>query len=144
MSSFNQEPVISKVEGLNPRSRRITTTVKVVSKNPVREVTSRTDNSTHRVTEALVGDETGTVLLTLWDDSIEKAAEGSIYQITNGYVTLFKGSMRLNLGRYGTMEASEAKIDTVKTDNNLSDKQYEEERRFGGGGYRRPMGRGRY
>jgi len=141
--SYDTEPVKSKVEGLNPRSRRITVTVKVVSKNPVREVTSRSDNSTHRVTEALVGDETGTILLTLWDDSIEKANEGVVFEINNGYVTLFRGSMRLNLGRYGTMEPSEAKIEAVKTDNNLSDKQFEEERRYGS--FRRaPMGRGRF
>jgi len=118
-----------KVESLNPRSRQVNITVKAVSKNPVREVASRTDGSAHKVTEALVGDETGTVLLTLWDADIEKINDGDVMNIGNGYVSLFKGSMRLNIGRFGTMEKSDAVIE-VKTDNNLSDKQFEEERRY--------------
>jgi len=139
--SYDRGPVKSKVGDLNPRSRRVNVTVKVVSKNPVREVASRRDGSTHSVTEALVGDETGAVLLTLWDKDIERVNEGDVLEVNNGYVTLFRGSMRLNVGRYGSLEPSEAKIETVNTENNLSDKQFEEERRFGG--FRRPPpGRG--
>lgn len=118
-----------KVESLNPRSRQVNIIVKAVSKNPVREVASRADGSAHKVTEALVGDETGTVLLTLWDADIDKVNDGDVLNIGNGYVSLFRGSMRLNIGRFGTMEHSDAAIENVKTDNNLSDKQFEEERR---------------
>lgn len=146
--TYDREPVKSKVGELNPRSRRVSVTVKVVSKNPVREVASRTDGSTHRVTEALVGDETGAVLLTLWDDDIGKVNENNVFNVNNGYVTLFRGSMRLNIGRYGTLEPSDAVIENVNTSNNLSDKQFEEERRFGGerryGGFRRSPGGGRF
>ena len=141
--TYDREPVKSKVGDLNPRSRRVSVTVKVVSKNPVREVASRTDGSTHRVTEALVGDDTGEILLTLWDDDIEKVNENDIFNVNNGYVTLFRGSMRLNIGRYGTLEKSDVAIENVNTSNNLSEKQFEEERRYGGGrsyggGFRRP------
>jgi len=129
--SYNEESgVKSKVESLNPRSRRVNVTVKVTSKNPVREIVSRKDGSNHRVTEALVGDETGAVLLTLWDDDIEKVKEGDILDIGNGYVSLFKGSMRLNIGRFGTLEPSKTPIGDVKTDNNLSDRHFEEERGY--------------
>ena len=110
-----------KVESLNPRSRQVNITVKAVSKNPIREVASRTDGATHKVTEALVGDETGTVLLTLWDNDIEKVNDGDVLNIGNGYVSLFKGSMRLNIGKFGTMEKSDAVLETVKTDNNLAE-----------------------
>ena len=41
--SYSREPVKSKVENLNPRSRRVNVTIKVVSKNPEREVVSRRD-----------------------------------------------------------------------------------------------------
>ena len=139
--SFEQKPVKSKVESLTPRSRRVDVTVKIMSKNPVREVVSRNDGSSHRVTEAVAGDETGVVLLTLWDNDIERIAEGNVFNVNNGYVTLFKGSMRLNIGRYGSLEPSQETMATVKTDNNLSDKQFEDDRR--GGGFRRPpSGRG--
>ncbi len=139
--SYEQKPVKSKVENLTPRSRRVDVTVKIVSKNPVRDVVSRNDGSAHRVTEAVAGDETGVILLTLWDNDIERVTDGSVFNVNNGYVTLFKGSMRLNIGRYGSLEPSSETIETVKTDNNLSDKQFEDERRRGG--FRRPpSGRG--
>ena len=132
-----------KVESLNPRSRQVNITVKAVSKNPIRETVSRTDGSAHKVTEELVGDETGTVLLTLWDADIEKVNDGDVKNIGNGYVSLFKGSMRLNIGRFGTMDSSDAVIE-VKTDNNLSDKQYEEERRYPSSSRGYSSGRGGY
>ena len=131
-----------KVGNLNPRSSRLNLTVKVASKNPVREIVSRRDGSSHRVTEALVGDETGSVLLTLWDDDIEKVNEGDVLDINNGYVTLFRGSMRLNIGRFGSFEASEEAIENVNTGNNLSDRQFEQERRDWGS--RRPYQSGDY
>ena len=121
-----------KVGNLNPGSRSLNLTVKVVSKNPIREVVSRRDGSSHRVTEALVGDETGSILLTLWDDTIESVTEDDVVVVNNGYIRLFRGSMRLNIGRFGSLEASEEDIETVNTENNMSDKQYEQERRYSG------------
>jgi replication factor A1 len=118
-----------KIEELTPQSRSINVTVKVISINPVRDVTSRRDGSSHQVTEALVADETGSVLLTLWDDAIEEVSEGDIYDIRNGYVRLFRGSMQLNTGRYGSLTPSDEVIDETNVDNNMSDRQYEQERR---------------
>jgi len=107
---------------------------KVVSKSEVRSTTSGRDYSAHRVVDALVGDETGCVYLSLWDDNIDKAKEGDILKIKNGYVNLFRGSIRLNIGRYGSFEVvTEPIIKEVNTENNVSSKQYEQERRFGGG-----------
>ena len=87
--SYNESGIEIKVEDLNPRSRRINITVRVESKNPVREVVSRRDGSAHRVTEALVGDDTGCVYLSVWDDVIEKINEGDTIRINNGYISLF-------------------------------------------------------
>ena len=139
-ASSSSETVESvKVETLTPNSRQINTTVKVASKSPVRETVSRRDGSTHKVTDVLVGDETGSVYMTLWDDNIENVKEDDVIDIKNGYIGLFKGSMRLNLGRYGSYSASSSTIESINAENNLSDKQYEQERRdrprYGGGGY---------
>jgi replication factor A1 len=114
-----------KVEELTPRSRNINMTVKVISINPTRDVSSRRDGSSHRVT-----------LLTLWDDIIDEVSEGDIYDVRNGYVRLFRGSIRVNTGRYGSLTLSEEAIEETNVDNNMSDRQYEQERRsYGGGGY---------
>jgi replication factor A1 len=125
-----------KVEKLGPNSREVNTIVKVVSKSEVRNVTGR-DYSVHRVADALVGDETGCVVLTLWDENIDKVNEEATLRITNGYVNLFRGNMRLNIGRYGSYQIlEETPIKEVNTENNLSEKRYEQERRYQP--YRRP------
>ena len=127
-----------KIEKLTPSSREVNTVVKVVSKSEVRNVTGR-DYSVHRVADALVGDETGCVYLTLWDDNIDRVKEEGTLQVTNGYVNLFRGNMRLNTGRYGSFEVlEESPIAEVNTENNLSEKRYEQERRD------RPYGQRRY
>jgi replication factor A1 len=119
-----------KIEKLTPNSREVNTVVKVVSKSEIRNVTGR-DYSVRRVADALVGDETGCVYLSLWDENIDKVNEEATLSITNGYVNLFRGNMRLNIGRYGSFEIlEESPITEVNTENNLSDKRYEQERRY--------------
>jgi len=125
-----------KIGDLNSYSRRVYTIVKVVSKTEPREVSSRIDGASHRVAEALVGDDTGSIYLTLWDDAIDDVEEGQVLNIKNGYVNLFRGSMRLNLGRFGSYErAEESPFEEVNLDNNLSSRQFEQRRDYGRGGF---------
>ncbi len=131
------QPVNVKIGELTPNSKAVNVTAKVVSKGEVRSTTGGRDYTTHKVVDALVGDETGCIYLNLWDDNIEKVKEGDTLNIKNGYINLFRGNMRLNIGRYGSFEiVKESQIKEVNTENNLSSKQYEQERRFGryGGG----------
>jgi replication factor A1 len=132
-----RQPVEAKVGELTPRSRAVNVTAKVVSKSEIRDIPMGRDGSPHKVCDALVGDETGSVYLTLWDDNIEKVNEEDTLRIENGYVTLFKGNMRLNIGKYGKMSIAEEPLEgEVNTENNVSSKTYEQERRpFRRGGY---------
>ena len=134
-----------KVETLTPNSRGVNTIVKVVSKGEIRSVTGR-DYSVRRVADVLVGDETACLYMTLWDDKIDAINEEDTLNITNGYINLFRGNMRINIGKYGSYETlEESPITEVNTENNLSDKRYEQERRYnrgGGGGYGRGGGGG--
>jgi len=130
------QPVNVKVSELTPDSKAVNVTAKVVSKGEVRNTTGGRDYSAHRVVDALVGDETGCIYMTLWDDNIDKVKEGDTISVKNGYINLFRGNMRLNIGRYGSFEIlAESQIKEVNTENNLSSKQYEQERRFSGGRY---------
>jgi replication factor A1 len=145
-----RQPVEAKVGELTPQSRAVNVTAKVVSKSEVRDIPMGRDGSPHKVCDALVGDETGSIYLTLWDDNIEKVNEEDTLRIENGYVTLFKGNMRLNIGKYGKMmPAGEPFEAEVNTENNVSSKTYDQPRRpfrrgsryggrdrRGGGGYR--------
>jgi len=147
-----RQPVEAKVGELTPASRAVNVTAKVVSKSEIRDIPMGRDGSAHRVCDALVGDETGSIYLTLWDDNIEKVNENDTVRVENGYVTLFKGNMRLNIGKYGKLEtAKEPFQGEVNTENNVSNKTYEQQRRpfrgrggFGGGGYGGRRGGGGY
>ena len=142
-----RQPVEAKVGELTPQSRAVNVTAKVVSKSEVRDIPMGRDGSAHKVCDALVGDETGSVYLTLWDDNIEKVSEEDTVRIENGYVTLFKGNMRLNIGKYGKMAIAEEPFEgEVNTENNVSSKTYDQPRRpfrRGGGGGRYGGGRDR-
>ncbi|MBU2477059.1 hypothetical protein KKG83_06325 [Candidatus Micrarchaeota archaeon] len=138
-----------KISELRPFQKKVELTVKVLEKNEVREVTSKLDNSSHKVTEALVGDDSGTILLTLWDDMIDKVELEKNYKVNNAYTSLFKNSLRLNIGRYGELTDSEEDVAEVNKENNLSDKEFEQRprRSFGGrdnrsGGFGRDSNRG--
>ena len=139
MTSNDSEVDMVKVGDLTQYSRKVYTVVKVISMTEEREVTSRSDMSTHRVAEALVADDTGSIYLTLWDDILDQIEDDQILNIKDAYVNLFRGSMRLNLGRYGTYEIlDEAPFEDVNLDNNLSSKVFERQPR----GYDRGRGRG--
>ncbi len=114
-----------KVGDLKPGLRRVNLIAKIVNVGEPRTVTFRKDLSEHRVADALVGDETGSVLLTLWDDSIDKFSAGNVIEVKNGYTSLFRGSLRLNIGFYGSAESVEEEIGEVNEGNNLSAKSYE-------------------
>jgi replication factor A1 len=139
-----QQPVEAKVGELTPQSRAVNVTAKVVSKSEIREIPMGRDGSAHKVSDALVGDETGVVYLTLWDDNITKVNEGDSIRVENGYVTLFKGNIRLNIGKYGKLEpAKEPLTAEVNSENNVSSKTYEQERRPFRGGREGGFGGGR-
>ena len=143
--SGNRQPVDAKVGELTPASRAVNVTAKTVSKTDIRNIAAGRDGAPHKVCDALVGDDTGCIYLTLWDDNIEKVNEGDTINVKNGYVSLFRGNMRLNVGRYGTLEIAEQALEgEVNTENNLSTKVYEQPRRpFRGGGRRNFGGRDR-
>ncbi len=106
--------------------------------------------------EAVVGDETGTVILSLWEDQIDQVSEGDVLQVNNGYVSLVRGHMRLNVGKYGSFKKSDQEIAEVNTSVDRSADEYESDRRpprggsYGGGSrgrgnqQRRSRGRRRY
>ena len=137
-----EEFVISKVSELESSSKSVNLRVKAVSHTEEREVQSRKDFSTHRVCEVLVGDVSATVLMTVWDDLIDAVKDGTSYMIKNGYTSLFRGNIRLNIGRYGEIEESEEAVEEINEETNVSDQTFEQPRRRsydrgggGGGGY---------
>ena len=113
-----------KISELRPSLRAVDITAKIIEKNEIRAVVASTDNAEHKVAEVLASDETGSIFLTLWDENIEKAEQGNVYKITNAYTSIYRNSLRLNIGKFGKMEQSTATINAKSTPN-ISEKEFE-------------------
>lgn len=139
-----------KVENMNESSRNVNAILKVVEVGETKDIRSRLGD--RRVSEVKVADETGCVLLSLWDDQIGKIAAGDTISVENGYISVVRNSLRLNIGKYGKMLISEEDIGEVNTKNNISERYVEQKprqfREYGAGagrprGYEPSRGRGR-
>ena len=137
MGYEEREPIEATVAELKPRMKNVTISFKVISIGEAREIESRRDGSSHRVCDITVGDASGTVQVPLWDDTIDIVEEGSTYNLTNGYTGLFRGNLRLNVGRYGKLDQSEEGIEEVNMEVDMSAEEHEDDRprrSYGGGG----------
>ncbi len=91
-----------KIIELKPGMKRVEITARVTEKSDPREVTTRFGD-TSRVATAIVQDDSGTIKLSLWNETIDQVNVNDTVKIENGYVTTFKGETQLNVGRYGRL-----------------------------------------
>jgi len=127
---------ITKVKDLTPRSNKVNVLVKVTGVGEPKEIPNRLGGAAKKVAEAKVGDETGTIILSLWQDQIGSVNEGDVLSIENGYVSLVRGHMHLNVGKYGKMTKSDKDIPNVNTEVDVSAAEQQREGfrpRYGGG-----------
>lgn len=78
--------------------KRITVTAKVISVPKATLVFTRYGDYA-KVTNALVGDETGNIKLCLWNEKINNVTENSVIQIQNASVSKFRGEKQIRLGK---------------------------------------------
>ena len=119
-----------KVDELTPRTGRVNMPVKVLSLEEPRAM----DNGT-MICEGLVGDETGTVIMSFWNDECEVVSNGMTIDLKDARANLVRGHMRISLGKKGSMKESETSLESIKESVNLSDLEYEMPR-FGNRGGR--------
>ncbi|KAK9089141.1 hypothetical protein Scep_028223 [Stephania cephalantha] len=122
-----RKPVFTKVEQLKPVTSGHTLTVKVVSAKTVLQ--KGRASSLHlrhtRISECLVGDETGSIVFTARNDQVDLMTPGATVILRNAKIDMFKGSMRLAVDKWGRVEVAEPAKFEVKEDNNLSLVEYE-------------------
>jgi replication factor A1 len=129
-STVEHPPAETKrVSELTPQTKNVNILVKIVSVGEPKEIPNRFGGEPKRVAEAVVGDETGTVILSLWQDQIGSVQENDVLYIENGYVSLVQGHIHLNVGKYGKMTKSDKDIPTVNSEVNVSAAEHEQERR---------------
>ena len=59
-----------------------------------------------RVATSRIKDDSGEVMLSLWNDQIDKVKQGDMVTIKNGYVKEWQGEFQLTTGRQGTIEVT--------------------------------------
>jgi replication factor A1 len=135
---------LTKVRDLTPNSKQVNVLAKVLSVGEPKEVMGKFGDP-RKVCEAVVGDDTAVITLSLWNEQIGSIAKDEVILVDNGYVSLVRGHMRLNVGRYGNLSKSTEAIAEVNQTLDMSQQEFESERRsFGGGGGFRDRGGGGY
>jgi len=73
----------------------------------------RDDGSEGKVSNLVLGDETGRVRITLWDDQAETALDvdpGEVVEVVDGYVRERDGSLELHVGDRGAVDPVDADV----------------------------------
>lgn len=124
---MSEEIVITdiKLEDLKPFQNKFRLKFRVVEKEEEREVTNRNNpNETHRISNITVADDTGSIILTAWDNDIDQLFEEKTYVLENGFCNLFNDSMRLVRGKFGEFTEIEEEIEPNLA-NNRSDEKHQ-------------------
>ncbi len=124
MNEYKIEANAATIAGLEPGMKKVNITFKVISTSEERSVDSTRAEGTHRVVDAVVGDSTATVLMFIWDETIDSIREGETYILSNGYTGLFKGSLRLHMGKFGSIVSANESIVDVNTQLDMSTKDF--------------------
>jgi replication factor A1 len=117
---YDGEPREVMVADLRPRMKHLNITFRVLDKGDLHEVNSRRDDETHYLLTMKIGDATGTVLVPVWDNHVDFFKVSKTYRLENGYTSLYRGHLRLNIGRYGRVSESSFSIDDVDRLNSMS------------------------
>eukprot|EP01132_Coremiostelium_polycephalum_P002288 gene2288-2822_t len=78
------------------------------------------------ISEAVVGDETGTIILTVKNEQNDVVQPGNTIVLRNGIIKVFNGFMRLYVNIWGNIKLSPTPADfVVNQTNDLSAVEYE-------------------
>lgn len=111
---------IVMIGDLTSHSKNVNVYFKLLNMSEVRGVRVKSTGRQHEVVDAVVGDSSGIITLIIWDDWIEFLQVGRSYYLQGGYVSVYEGSIRLNIGRNGEVMNLDRSIEPVNESNNLS------------------------
>ncbi|KAL0480178.1 hypothetical protein AKO1_007216, partial [Acrasis kona] len=98
-----------KINQITPNSFNLNLIVKVVEL----KMLMKDSKDQMTVAEAVVGDETGCIVISIRNDQIEHFKQNSTLQIKKGRIELYKHNMRLRVDRFGSITP----IEVTLTDN---------------------------
>lgn len=110
----NPAPSHLKIEDLRVGMKKINIVAEVLeTSEPSKVHTQFRDNAL--VSNAEIGDETGKVLLCLWDQQVNAVSVGDCIEVKNAHVATFKGEKQLRLGKNGSIVKLEKTVPNEAT-----------------------------
>jgi replication factor A1 len=106
----NPAPSHLKVEFLRVGMKKINVSAQVLEvSEPAKVHTQFRDNAV--VSNAVIGDGTGKILLCLWDQQVNTVHVGDYVEVKNAHVAMFKGEKQLRLGKNGSVNIVEKPLE---------------------------------
>jgi replication factor A1 len=107
----NPAPSHYRIEDLRVGMKKINVAAEVLATaEPSKVHTQFRDNAV--VSNASIGDESGKILLCLWDQQIGSVHVGDYIEVKNAHVAMFKGEKQLRLGKNGSIKVLEKPIES--------------------------------
>ena len=98
LNKKNKEPHFLRIRDLRAGMKEVNLKAKVLEIARPTLVFTRFGNYAS-VANALIGDETGTIKLCLWNEQINSVCAGETVQIENARVSMFRGERQLRIGK---------------------------------------------
>eukprot|EP00210_Caulerpa_lentillifera_P002210 g2124.t1 len=124
MPTEKTKPLFVKVESLKPATKGHNLVVKVLTNIPISGGIIGRGGTSIRMSECLVGDETGVIIFTSRNAQVDMTQPGKYLILRNARIDMFRGSMRIAVDQWGKIEETTGDF-TPKEDNNLSSEEFE-------------------
>ncbi len=95
-----------KISELKAGASNVTVTAKVIQKDEPREVVTKYGKRLS-VANIMLEDDSGTIAMSLWGDTIGEVNQGDTIEVSNGYVSEFRGTPQLSTGKFGKIKVVE-------------------------------------
>lgn len=115
-----------KINELKVGASNVTLTATVSQKDDPREVVTKYGKRLS-VANIVLKDETGTIPMSLWEKDIDAVSVGDKVEVTNGYVSEFRGAPQLSTGKFGKIAVVEKGSGSSEELNDTEEYDAEEE-----------------
>ena len=92
---------MGKIAELTAGGKKVEIEGKVVQKEEAREVVTKFGRK--KGCNTVIEDDSGSIMLVLWEGDVDRVNEGDTVKVENGYVNEWKGTLQLNIGQFGKL-----------------------------------------
>jgi ssDNA-binding replication factor A large subunit len=118
--SEQQKIVWTPIAEFTRNTRNVNVRFKVLNKGKKRIVTQRNTGRRHEISDCIVGDPSGIINLTLWNEDIDEIEQGYTYELQHGYINSYDECMILSRGKKGTYNESRQQLTEVNEQLDMS------------------------